>query len=71
VLMRRIAKSSARRQHTGNKTQRKPVKWGLASRLPEWHAFDGRRSRIAPTWAYKRPIRLPLDVAVERDAPYR
>jgi hypothetical protein len=25
--------------------------WSLSSRLPEWQAFDGRRSRVAPAWA--------------------
>jgi hypothetical protein len=26
------------------------LEWGLSARLPRWHAFDGRRSRVAINW---------------------
>ena len=28
-----------------------PVSWGLSSRLPRCHMFDGRQSRLTPHWA--------------------
>jgi len=44
--------------------------WGLSSRLPEWRAFDGRRSLIAPAWAainetapMKRDMIVPVTLA--------
>jgi len=50
--MRPIAISGARRQNSCSEADRnRRVTWGLSSRLPEWRAFDGRRSRIAPAWA--------------------
>jgi len=50
--MRPIAISGARRQNSRSEADRnRRVTWGLSSRLPEWRAFDGRRSLIAPAWA--------------------
>jgi hypothetical protein len=32
-------------------TRYRPMAWGLSLRLPRWRTFDGRRSRVAASWA--------------------
>jgi hypothetical protein len=47
-----IAVSLPRRQNPRTDIARDArIAWGLSSRLPRWRSFDGRRSRVAPTWA--------------------
>jgi hypothetical protein len=30
--------------------------WGLSAQLPDWHVFDGLRSRIAPSWSVPQSV---------------
>jgi hypothetical protein len=43
------------RQPHREPTRQRPMTWGLSLRLPRWRTFDGRRSRVAASWATPVP----------------
>ena len=42
---------TARRKRPSEVMPQVRMRWGLLSRIPQWHTFDGKRSRVTPSWA--------------------